>query len=80
MAKKGIHPKIYKDVEVVCICGAKTILASSTVPGPIKVESCKACYPAYNPDKKVEVVVKGRRQKYLEKLEKMKQMQESSKK
>jgi ribosomal protein L31 len=75
MAKQGIHPTIYKNVEVVCICGATHTIASATVPGPIKVESCKTCHPTYNPDKKVEVVVKGRRQKYLEKLEKMKQMQ-----
>ncbi len=79
MVQKDIQPKIYKDVEVSCICGEKTILASSTVEGPIKVESCKACHPAYNPDKKVEVVIKGRRQKYLEKLEKMKNMNQSSK-
>ncbi len=76
--KKDIHPKIYKDVELICICGAKHILGSSTVPGPIKVESCKDCHPAYNPDKKVEVVVKGRRQKYLEKLERMKQLKKAA--
>ena len=76
--KKDIHPKIYKDVELVCICGAKHILGSSTVPWPIKVESCKNCHPAYNPDKKVEVIVKGRRQKYLEKLEKMKKLQQAA--
>ena len=76
--KKGIHPEIFKDVEVVCICGATHTLGSATVPGPIKVESCKSCHPAYNPDKKVEIVVKGRRQKYLEKLEKMKKMQQGS--
>jgi len=76
--KKGIHPEIFKDVEVVCICGEKHTIGSATVPGPIKVESCKSCHPAYNPDKKVEVVVKGRRQKYLEKLEKMKKMQQGA--
>lgn len=76
--KKGIHPKIYNDVQVVCICGATHTLHSATVPGPIKVESCKSCHPAYNPDKKVEVVIKGRRQKYLEKLEKMKKLQQWS--
>ncbi len=74
MVQKDIQPKIYKDVEVVCICGEKHIIASSTVPGPIKVESCKACHPTYNPDKKVEVIVKGRRQKYLEKMEKINSM------
>ena len=74
MVQKDIQPKIYNDVEVVCICGEKHIIASSTVPGPIKVESCKDCHPTYNPDKKVEVIVKGRRQKYLEKMEKMNSM------
>lgn len=75
MVKKDIHPKLYKDVEVSCICWEKDVIASSTVPWPIKVESCRACHPAFNPDKKVEVVVKGRRQKYLEKLERMKKLQ-----
>jgi len=79
MAKKDIHPKIYHNVEVTCICGEKTILASSTIPGPIKVESCKACHPAYNQDKKIEIAAKWRRQKYLEKLEKMQKIQGSSK-
>ena len=76
---KDIHPKIYKDVEVVCICGAKHTINSATVPGPIKIESCKTCHPAYNPDKKVEIVVKWRRQKYLERLEKMKKLQNQQK-
>jgi len=76
--KKDIHPKIYNNVEVHCICGATHILNSATVPGPIKVESCKSCNPAYNPNKKVEVVVKGRRQKYLEKLEKIKKLQQAA--
>ena len=80
MAKKGIHPEMYHDVEVVCICGAKHVINSATVPGPIKVESCPTCHPAYNPDKEVKVVVKGQRQKYLEKLEKMKKLQEQRKK
>lgn len=79
MAKKEIQPTLYKDVEINCICWQKHVLSSSTVPWPIRVESCRDCHPAYNPDKKVEVVVKGRRQKYLEKLEKMKQMSSSSK-
>jgi ribosomal protein L31 len=79
MAKQGIHPTMYKDVEVVCICGAKHIIGSATVPGPIKVESCPNCHPAYNPDRKVEVVIKGQRQKYLERLEKMKKLQQQRK-
>lgn len=80
MAKKGIHPELFHDVEVVCICGAKHIINSATVPGPIKVESCPNCHPAYNPDKEVKVVVKWQRQKYLERLEKMKKLQEQRKK
>ncbi len=79
MAKKDIHPKLYKDVEVVCICWAKHIIWSSTVPWPIKVESCPTCHPTYNPEKKVEIVVKWQRQKYLERLEKMKKLQSQKK-
>ena len=78
MAKKDIHPQLYKDVEVVCICGAKHAIGSATVPGPIKVESCPHCHPAYNPDKKVEVVIKWQRQKYLEKLEKIRKLQQKN--
>ena len=78
MAKKDIHPQLYKDVEVACICGAKHTIGSATVPGPIKVESCPHCHPAYNPDKKVEVVIKWQRQKYLERLEKIKKLQQKN--
>ena len=72
--KKEIQPNIYNDVKVICICGQNHIIASSTVSWPIKIESCKSCHPSYNPDKNIEVVIKWRRQKYLEKLEKIKNL------
>ena len=68
--KKGIHGNYYKDVEVVCICGAN-FTVNTTIPGPIKVETCYQCHPVYNKDKAVKKVVKGRMEKFLEKQKKI---------
>jgi len=55
--KKGIHADYYKDVPVQCICGAE-FTVNATVPGPIKVETCNQCHPAFNKDKVVKKVIK----------------------
>jgi large subunit ribosomal protein L31 len=68
--KEGIHPKYHNDVEVNCICGA-TFNINTTVPGPIKVETCYMCHPAYNKDKVIKKVAKGRMEKFLEKQKKI---------
>jgi len=68
--KKWIHGKYYKDVEVNCICDA-TFVVNTTVPGPLKVETCYQCHPAFNKDKVVKKVIKGRMEKFLEKQKKM---------
>lgn len=68
--KKDIHGKYFKDVEVVCICGAKFTI-NTTVPWPIKVETCYQCHPVYNKDKVVKKVIKGRMEKFLEKQKKI---------
>ena len=68
--KKGIHGKYHKDVEVSCICGAKFNI-DTTIPGPIKVETCNKCHPVFNKDKKIKKVVKWRMEKILEKQKKM---------
>lgn len=66
MPKNGIHPQYHNEVEVNCICGNSFKIAS-TLKGPIKVESCPACHPAYNKGLVVKQVTKGRMEKYLEK-------------
>ncbi len=68
--KKGIHPNYHKDVAVQCICGNSFTIAS-TMQGPIKVESCPACHPAYNKWLQIKQVSKGRMEKYAEKMKKI---------
>lgn len=72
--KKDIHSKYFNDVEVNCICGASFTI-NTTVPGPIKVETCYKCHPAYNKDKVIKKVAKGRMEKFLEKQKKIDAMQ-----
>ena len=72
--KKWIHAPYYKDVEVTCICGA-SFKINATVPGPIKVETCYQCHPAFNDNKEVKKVIKGRMEKFLEKQEAIKAAQ-----
>lgn len=68
--KKDIHGSYFKNVEVNCICGA-TFTINTTVPWPIKVETCYQCHPIYNKDKVIKKVVKGRMEKFLEKQKKI---------
>ncbi len=72
--KEGIHSKYYNDVEINCICGAKFTI-NTTVPGPVRVESCYKCHPAYNKDKVIKRVAKWRMEKFLEKQKKIETMQ-----
>lgn len=67
--KKDIHPKYYKDVEVVCICGNK-FTVSAAVQWPVKIESCPACHTIYTGKEKT-IVAKGRMEKYLERQKKI---------
>ncbi len=76
MAKKGIHGDYYNDVKVQCICGAE-FTVNTTVPGPIKVETCYKCHPVFNKGKVIEKVAKGHMEKFLEK---QKRMEEAMKK
>jgi len=68
--KKDIHGKYFKDVETICICGAKFTI-NTTVAWPIKVETCYQCHPIYNKDKVIKKVIKGRMEKFLEKQKKI---------
>ncbi|GHW02253.1 hypothetical protein AGMMS50249_0390 [candidate division SR1 bacterium] len=72
--KKGIHSSYHQDVEVSCICGANFKL-NATVPGPIKVETCYQCHPAFNQNKEVKKVVKGMMEKFLEKQKRIEAVQ-----
>ena len=67
--KKWIHWNYYKDVQVTCICGASFTI-NAAVPGPIKVETCYQCHPAFNKDKFVKKIVKWRMEKFLERQKK----------
>ncbi|MDR2415730.1 MAG: 50S ribosomal protein L31 [Candidatus Peribacteria bacterium] len=72
-----MHASYYKDVEVACICGA-TFKVNATVPGPIKVETCYQCHPAFNQNKEVKKVVKGMMEKYLEKQKRIEEAQKKA--
>lgn len=72
MAKKD-HPTYYSNVEVHCICG-KVHLINSSVQGPIKIETCSACHPIYTGVKETKVV-KGRMEKFNEKMKRIEALQ-----
>lgn len=69
MAKKDIHPQLHV-CKVVDINGYEFDIVT-TIPGPLKVETSHLSHPAYNPDKAVKKVVKGRLEKFLEKQKRM---------
>ncbi|MFZ2151436.1 MAG: 50S ribosomal protein L31 [Candidatus Absconditicoccaceae bacterium] len=71
--KKGIHGDYYQDVVVNCICGASFSI-NATIKGPVKVETCYQCHPAFNKDRVIKKVVKGRMEKFLEKQKKIDSM------
>ncbi|MEI7477572.1 MAG: 50S ribosomal protein L31 [bacterium] len=75
--KKGIHPQYHQEVQVNCICG-NSFTISSTIPGPVKVESCPACHPAYNKGLQIKQVSKGRMEKFAEKMKKIESAKTSS--
>lgn len=77
MAKKDIHAKYYQDVKVQCICGAE-FTVNTTIPWPIKVETCYKCHPVFNKGKVIEKVAKGHMEKFLEKQKKMEAMQKKA--
>lgn len=76
--KKGIQPTYYENVKVVDINGYEFTIGGATVPGPIKVETSALSHPAYNPDKEVKQVSKGRLDKFAEKMKRMEVAKKSS--
>lgn len=72
------HPTYYENVKVVDINGYEFTIGGATVPGPIKVETSSMSHPAYNPDKEVNQVSKGRLDKFAEKMKRMEAMKKKS--
>lgn len=62
--KKDIHPQVYNDTNVTCVCGNKFV-TSSTLKS-ITVEICSACHPFYTGQQKF-VDTEGRIEKFAKK-------------
>jgi len=75
--QKSIHGQYFDEVEVSCMCWATYSLAAG-VNGPIKLENCPACHAAFNKGVTVVKESKGMRQKYEEKIAKMKAVQDAA--
>jgi large subunit ribosomal protein L31 len=71
--KKDIHPAYNDKVKVRCSCGAEFEVGSTT--DQIKVEICSACHPLYTGNKRY-VDTAGRMDKFQERLNKTKKMQD----
>lgn len=76
MAKKWIHPQYFNDVKVTDIDG-NVFYVNTTVEGPIKVETSYMIHPAYTGEQK-SFAKASRVQKFQEKLERMKKLQNAS--
>lgn len=50
--KEGIHPK-YKEVEVVCACGAKFKTGTTKDVDIMKVDICSKCHPYFTGKQKL---------------------------
>jgi len=76
MAKKGIHPKYYKNAKVRCACGNE-FTVGSTKP-ELEIEICSKCHPFYTGKDKV-VDTLGQIQKFKTRLEKHAQLKKKKK-
>jgi len=72
--QKGIHGQYFTEVEVSCMCWASYTIAAA-IKGPVKLENCPTCHPAFNKGVAIVKESKGMRQKYEEKMAKMKAVQ-----
>lgn len=50
--KKKVHPKYYKNVQVVCSCGNTFTIGGATVES-INTDFCNKCHPGYTGERKV---------------------------
>jgi large subunit ribosomal protein L31 len=74
--KQGIHPKYFEDCQVTCACGNK-FTTGSTIE-KIEVDVCSKCHPFFTGQQKF-VDIKGRIDKFKEKVNKGKAYQDSKK-
>lgn len=72
--KQGIHPKYFNDCQVNCACGNKFTTGSTLE--KIEVDVCSKCHPYFTGQQKF-VDIKGRIDKFKEKVSKGKQYQAS---
>jgi large subunit ribosomal protein L31 len=49
--KEKIHPKYYKDAEVICACGNKFTTGSTKK--QLKVDICSACHPFFTGERRM---------------------------
>ena len=75
--KQGIHPKYFDDCQVSCICGNKFTTGSTLQ--KIEVEVCSKCHPFFTGQQKF-VDIKGRIDKFNERLNKSKNYKKKVKK
>lgn len=71
--KDSKHGSYYSNVKVIDVQWNE-FFVNASVPGPIKIEESHLTHPTYNPDKKIEKVVKWRMQKFLDKQKKIDNM------
>ncbi len=74
--KKNIHPQVYTDTVVTCVCG-NTFTTISTLKN-ITVEICSNCHPFYTGQQKF-VDTEGRIDKFNKKMKEAQAKKESAK-
>lgn len=74
--KQGIHPQYFDNCQVTCACGNK-FTTGSTIE-KIEVDVCSKCHPFFTGQQKF-VDIKGRIDKFKEKVVKGKAYQDSKK-
>jgi large subunit ribosomal protein L31 len=74
--KQGIHPQYFDNASVSCACGNKFTTGSTIA--KIEVDVCSKCHPFFTGQQKF-VDIKGRIDKFKEKVVKGKAYQDSKK-
>jgi large subunit ribosomal protein L31 len=70
--KKNVHPKYYENATIRCACG--NVITVGSTEKEAEVEICAACHPFFTGKEKL-VDVAGRVEKFKQKLQKAKQLQ-----
>jgi len=63
--KKDIHPKYYKDAEIICACGNRLKIGSAAP--SMKIEICSSCHPIFTGKAKL-IDKAGRVDRFKEKM------------